>query len=127
MTLKCIVICLLLTVLAFWVPNLTGMSHQLSVPDTDVEDWLQADISSTGKVLLILAHADGVQPLVHWVHAELWGSRVLPAEIQSALTIQISKEASHFQFIFIQGSASRRDIFNPATTAGRQIQCENKL
>lgn len=113
------------TVLTFWVLHLTGMSHQLSVPDTDVEDWLQADISSTGKVLLILAHADGVQPLVHWVHAELWGNWVLPAEIQSTLTIQIRHFKS--QFMFIQGSAFGQNIFNPTTTADRQIHCENKI
>lgn len=75
--------------LTFCVFHLTGMSHQLSVPDTDVEDWLQADISSTGKVLLILAHLDGLQPLIHCVHTELWGGRVLPAEVQSTLTIQL--------------------------------------
>lgn len=79
---------LLLTELTFWVFHLTGMSHQPSVPDTDVEDWVQADISSTWKVLLILAHLDGLQPLIHCVHTELWGGRVLPAGIQSTLTTQ---------------------------------------
>lgn len=59
-----------------------------SVPDTDVEDRVQADISSTGKVLLVLAHLDGFQPVIHRVHTELWSGWVLPAEMDSIRTTQ---------------------------------------
>lgn len=61
-----------------------------SVPDTDIEDGVQADISSTGKVILVLAHLDGVQPIIHSAHTELWGGWVLPAEMESTLTISCS-------------------------------------
>lgn len=57
------------------------MLKDWSVPDTYVEDRVQADISSTGEVLLVLAHLDGFQPVVHRVHTELWGGWVLPAEM----------------------------------------------
>lgn len=63
------------------------LKHQLSVPDADVEGGLQADISSTGKVLFILAHLDGLQPLIHRVHAELRGGQLFPAVIQSTHTL----------------------------------------
>lgn len=62
------------------------MLRERSVPDTDVEDRVQADISSTGEVLLVLAHLDGFQPVIHRAHAELWSGRVLPAEMWSKLT-----------------------------------------
>lgn len=62
------------------------LKHRLSVPDADVEDGLQADVSSTGKVLFILAHLDGLQPLIHWVHTELRGGQLFPAVIQSTHT-----------------------------------------
>lgn len=58
----------------------------LAAPDADVEDWVQADISRSRKVLFILAHLDGVKPLVHWVHTELGGRRLFPAGMQSTFT-----------------------------------------
>lgn len=67
------------------------MRHWLTVPDTDVEDWVQADISSTGKVLLILAHLDSLQPLIHWADTKLWGGGVLPA----------GKQNTHTLFVFV--------------------------
>lgn len=54
----------------------------LAVPDADVEDGLQADVSGAGEVLLVLTHLDGLQPLIHRVHADVRCSRVLLAGIR---------------------------------------------
>lgn len=68
----------------------------VSVPDTDIEDGVQADISGTGKVLLVLAHLDGVQPIIHSAHTELWGGWVLPAEMESTFQSNGSCSCSEF-------------------------------
>lgn len=72
------------------------LGSEPSVPDTDVKDRVQADISSTGKVFLILAHLDGLQPLIHRAHAELWRGWFLTAGIQKAQSHLNEAEPSGF-------------------------------
>lgn len=64
-------------------------NRRLAAPDADVEDWVQADISRSGKVFFILAHLDGVKPLVHRVHSELGGGRLFPTGMQSTFTFYL--------------------------------------
>lgn len=76
----------------------------LAAPDADVEDWVQADISRSRKVLFILAHLDGVKPLVHWVHTELGGRRLFPAGMQSTFTFY--SQCFYWCFVFEKDNQS---------------------